>query len=92
MKRLLALVLALPSLALGQANEEVSLTNWSAPPYWQAEAGSAGSGGSFAAKAAEGGVVDASPVPFVSLAPCRLADTRPENGYPSPMVRRPCRP
>ena len=54
MKRLLALVLALPSLALGQANEEVFLKNWSAPPFWQAGAASAEPGGSFAAKAGEG--------------------------------------
>ena len=83
MTRVLALVLALPSLLLGQANDEVYLENWSAPPYWQAQAATAETGSSFAAKSAEGGV-NPSPVPFVSLAPCRLADTRPENGFPPP--------
>ena len=83
MKRILALVLALPSLLLGQANDDVYLENWSAPPYWQAQAATAETGSSFAAKSAEGGV-NPNPVPFVSLAPCRLADTRPENGFPAP--------
>ena len=80
-KRILALALALPSLVLGMS-EEVILSNWSAPPFWAAQA-SDDSGTNFAEKSAEG-VVNPAPVPFVSLAPCRLADTRPENGFPSP--------
>jgi Collagen triple helix repeat (20 copies) len=84
MKKVLALVLALPSLVLGQANDDVLLANWPAPPYWQSEAGADEAGRSFATKSAEGSVIDPNPIPFVSLAPCRLADTRPENGFPNP--------
>ncbi len=58
-----------------QSGEE-TIPNWSAPPYWQA-ASSPGN-----AKA--GAAVDDTPVPFVALEPCRLADTRAENGFPPP--------
>src|SRR5262245_64056133 len=79
-KRILAVALALPSLLFGMS-DEVLLSNWSAPAYWQADVRDGG--GEFTAKSGAG-VVSPAPVPFVSLAPCRLADTRPENGFPSP--------
>ena len=79
---LLAVLLALPSLAFGQASDDVLVSNWSAPPYWQPA--SVASGATLVTKAGEAVAVNAAPVPFVALSPCRLADTRVENGFPPP--------
>src|SRR5262245_10605308 len=90
--RTLALVLSLclPGVlgaTNGAANDEAPLTNWSAPPYWQASAvaASADSGPHVATKSEE--VVTAgsgAPAPFVALSPCRLADTRAGSGFAGP--------
>jgi hypothetical protein len=66
MKTLLTLLL-LGVAAIGKAQETEVLTNWTAPSYWSAavqgdELGKAG--------------VPSPPLPFVALAPCRVADTR----------------
>src|SRR4029077_3788549 len=45
----------------------------------------AASNGNVSTKAGESAsTVDAAPVPFVALSPCRLVDTRSDHGYPDP--------
>jgi len=80
--RFLALVLALPIAMLGQDAGNQTIQNWSAPPYWQPKA--AGHTAGLATKSEAVADVNAAPVPFVAISPCRLADTRAENGYPDP--------
>ena len=78
----LVLALTVPGILLGETSGDDVIRNWSAPSYFQPA--SAASSGSVSAKAGEATTVDTAPVPFVALSPCRLADTRPENGFPPP--------
>ena len=81
-RALVILAAALPGVLLAEASDDV-VRNWSAPPYFQSDAGkTAASNGRVDAKSTE--AVDGAPKPFVALSPCRLADTRPENGFPPP--------
>ncbi len=78
---LLAALMALPGLGAAQEGPDGALPNWPAPAYWQpAPELAAGLRG----KAGQAPTVDSTPLPFVALSPCRLADTRPENGFPPP--------
>jgi hypothetical protein len=72
-----ALMVSFSGVVSAQAGED-AIANWAAPPYWQ-PASSEGS-----AKAGHVANVNDTPVPFVALEPCRLADTRAENGFPPP--------
>ena len=80
-KTVLILGMAMPGVLLAQPDH--ALRNWSAPAYWQPGARPAASGGRFASKAQEAGNVNSTPLPFVALTPCRLADTR-GNGFLPP--------
>ena len=80
--QLLILVTAMPGVLLASASGDDVIRNWSAPSYFQPA--SAASSATVSTKAGEATTVDTAPVPFVALSPCRLADTRPENGFPPP--------
>jgi hypothetical protein len=75
--------MVMPGILLAETSGNDVIRNWSAPAYWQADATSTGEG-RVAAKAGEAVTVDTAPVPFVAISPCRLVDTRPENGFPPP--------
>ena len=83
--RSLALLLSLPlsSVLLGQDAGNATIQNWSAPPYWQPKAAASHSVG-LAKKSEAVADVGEAPVPFVAISPCRLADTRSDNGFPDP--------
>jgi len=85
------MIVCLGGLVLAQ-EEEASLQNWTAPPYWQptpqrAEA-EGESGGGLVARSqgltAEPQALPSAPLPFVAIAPCRIIDTRPGYELPPP--------
>ena len=89
MRRSKVMLVVLLSLLLssGPAFSEIPsemIPNWTAPPLWsppekaakEAEAPDAGGGPLSVA-----GAVPTSPLPFVGIAPCRIADTRSGSGF-----------
>jgi hypothetical protein len=71
---------ALLGPGLAPAEEEILLRNWSAPPFW-APAGrvvdkvAAPDGAVLRSAGREALALPSSPLPFVAITPCRLADT-----------------
>src|SRR5512143_219841 len=65
--------------------EEIPVSNWTAAPFWTAAKSNSGiKGGEREALA-----VPSSPLPFIAIAPCRLADTRDGTfpaGYGPPLL------
>ena len=77
-----ATLMCLGSFVLAQ-DEELPLSNWSAPPYWSPAVqtrSEAEPGGGMLAQAqgmqAHAQALPSSPLPFVAIAPCRIVDTR----------------
>ena len=70
---LVALLLAGPVLA-----EEVPLRSWAAPPYWAPPGAGApvAASGSRSAEGRQPLAAGPAALPFISLFPCRLVDTR----------------
>jgi hypothetical protein len=69
------LILGVPAIG----SEEIQLTNWTAPLFWQPGAEATSGGGE--TRTADGGkrqalALPSDPLPFVAITPCRIADTR----------------
>ena len=75
-------LLAASVMTAGLASaQEIELKNWSAPPFWMAQSSAAGHSISSALRTSRHALaVPSSPMPFVAVAPCRVADTR-GNGF-----------
>lgn len=70
------------TFAFGQRLEPEAIPNWAAPPFWSTPPRSS-SPGSARALSPEGTTVfpfPSSPLPFIGITPCRVADTR-GNGF-----------
>jgi len=72
-----SLLLGLASLGSASAEE---IANWAAPPYWTAPSESQPRDHHAAMEAKGVATAAATPLPFVAVAPCRVADTR-GNGF-----------
>jgi hypothetical protein len=90
--RLLAVVLAgVLATSVAIADEDIPLQNWDAPPFWssrittenrQVRASAARATVGQPSSAREPLVSSPStPMPFVAVTPCRVADTRPGSGF-----------
>jgi hypothetical protein len=77
-----ALAVAMVATAALAQDQELPLTNWTAPPFWKATpvARHAGPEGQIQAEAqgmtASIQSLPSSPLPFVAITPCRIVDTR----------------
>ncbi len=71
-------------------NAKIPLRNWPAPAYWMPTsagmtAAPLSQGKTAAGDARQGSVTPLSgPLVFVGITPCRLVDTRPQEGFPAP--------
>ncbi len=91
MKKIVLTALASMVLASAPASsqEDPAIASWPAPPYWSPPAGGAQpSPGSPSEPAERHGarqalVLPSSPLPFVAITPCRMADTRAASGFPA---------
>lgn len=65
-----------------RGDEEIALKSWAAPPYWTPPAAAAEpERGRDAHAIVSPLAVPTSPLAFVAVAPCRVADTRPAGGF-----------
>src|SRR5512144_1022193 len=72
---LICSLLALPAFA----DDDALLRNWNAPPYWSPPAAAEGvkeAGRAVGGSGREVLALPSSPLPFVAVPPCRIADTR----------------
>src|SRR6266566_3312943 len=75
----IAASLLLGLVTLGSASAE-QIANWAAPNYWTPSSESQPRGHHAAMEAKGVAVAATAPLPFVAVAPCRVADTR-GNGF-----------
>src|SRR5215813_8765799 len=76
------IVLLGATFAFGQGLEPEAITNWAAPAFWSPPS-RASSTGSSRTPSTEGAALflsATSPLPFIGITPCRVADTR-GNGF-----------
>jgi len=70
-------------LAAQLAGLDQPIVNWSAPPYWfpQAERGVRAAPETPGLRTSSIATVPTGPLPFFAIAPCRVVDTRPSQGF-----------
>lgn len=76
------LLAALPAALHAQTDQAIPLRYWQAPLYWQA--GTARPGRVMSLRPEASVPSGANPLVFVAMTPCRVADTRASQGFPSP--------
>jgi len=85
LRRFIAIAISLPTLITAQApipHDPTRLANWAAPLYWQpspAERAAAAAAGTLAPQAATNALSNA--LVFVAITPCRVMDTRADQGF-----------
>jgi Chaperone of endosialidase len=87
LRRAVSLLIVLPAMLSAQFArrvDPVALRYWAAPLYWRPTQASSEQQALATAAATAGLPVDPNPLVFVAMTPCRVADTRASQGFPSP--------